>query len=231
MHVYLIRHAQSKNNALAAESIQRREVDPDLTALGYQQRDRLALHLAHDLDVNGAGFQITRLYTSAMYRCLVTSQSVSAALDLQPTVWPDLHEMGGMYLQQNGQVCGFGGMTRSAILKEFPNYHLPEAITEHGWYDAAMGHEPRTHSCYRAIKAATELLDWSDSDEVIALVAHGGFMDLLLKAIFGQLPSRPHSMRYYHDNTAITRVNYHTTGPTLHYMNRLDHLPAAMRSF
>ena len=231
MHVYLIRHAQSENNILSAETMHRRKVDPDLTALGYQQRERLARHLAHESDVNGGGFQITRLYASAMYRCLVTAQSLGEALDLQPAVWPDLHEKGGMFLRQNGKFRGFGGMTRSAIAGEFPDYHLPETVTENGWYDAAMGYEPETHSFFRAIKVAKELLEWSGSDEVIALVSHAGFLDALLKAIFAQLPATPYAMRYYHDNTAITRINYDGSQPILHYMNRLDHLPAAMRSF
>ncbi len=231
MHVYLIRHAQSENNVLTAETMGERKVDPDLTALGYQQRSRLAEYLAQEPDIGNDGFAISRLFTSAMYRSLLTSQPVSEGLGLQPTVWLDLHEKGGMFLRQNGHINGFSGMTRSSITREFPGYRLPEAVSESGWYDAALGMEPETHSFFRAIKVAKQLLEWSNSDEVIALVSHAGFLDILLKAIFGQLPSHPRSMRYYHENTAITRVNYDGGRPILHYMNRVDHLPAEMRSF
>ena len=231
MHVYLIRHAQSENNILTKENMHRREADPDLTALGYQQRDRLAQFLATATDTGDQGFAITRLYTSAMYRSLLTSKPVAEALDLAPRVWPDLHENNGMYLRQNGHDIGCGGMTRSAILSEFPDYSLPDSITESGWYDAEMGLEPEAHSLFRAIKVAKKLLDWSESDEVIALVSHAGFLDIVLKAIFEQLPSRPHTMRYYHNNTAITRIDYQGSRPMLHYMNRVDHLPTDLRAF
>ncbi len=231
MHVYLIRHAQSENNVLTRETMVRRKVDPGLTELGFQQRDALANFLANESDIGDDGFAITRFYSSAMYRSLLTAQPVSTAVNMQPTIWLDLHEKGGMFRRQNGHVRGYTGMSRSAILREFPRYDLPESVSETGWYDANMGLEPETHSFFRAIKVAKELLGWSNTDAVIALVSHGGFLDILLKAIFGQLPSRPYTMRYYHCNTAITRIDYDGSRPILHYLNRVDHLPASMRSY
>ena len=231
MHVYLIRHAQSENNALTADSLHRRKVDPALTELGYRQREALADFLANEAETANQRFAISCLYTSAMYRSLLTTQPVGAALNLRPEVWLDLHEKGGMFLQHNGRVDGFGGMSRSAIMSEFPDYQLPAAVSEAGWYDAALGYEPDTHSAFRAIKVAKALSERCRSDEVIALVSHAGFLDTLLNAIFGQLPSRPYAMRFYHNNTAITRVGYDGARPVLHYLNRVDHLPPAMRSF
>lgn len=231
MHVYLIRHAESENNVLTAETMHRRKVDPDLTELGYRQREALADYLANDTDIWNDRFDICSLYTSAMYRSLLTAQPVSAALDVQPVVWLDLHEKGGMFQRQNGQFSGHSGMTRDEILQEFPCYRLPESVSENGWYDTALGFEPETHSLFRAIKVAKELSEWSKTDKVIAVISHAGFLDVLLKAIFGQLPSQPRSMRYYHNNTAITRIDYDRSGPALHYLNRVDHLPADMRSY
>lgn len=231
MRLYLIRHAESENNVLTKETFHRRKVDPDLTALGYRQRDLLARHIEAGNDAIGQGFEIDHLYTSAMYRSLLTTQPVSDALGIAPVVWPDLHEKGGMFLQQNGEISGFNGLSRSAILDEFPGYRLSADVTDRGWYEPAMGREPETHSYYRAMKVARELRKRGDSDEVIALVSHAGFLDVLLKAVFEQLPSRPYTMRYYHDNTAITRINFDRGWTTLHYMNRADHLPAELRSF
>ncbi len=231
MHVYLIRHAQSENNILTPGTMQRRKVDPDLTELGYQQREALAEYLANESELGDDGFGISRLYTSAMYRSLLTAHPVSSSLDMQPTVWVDLHEKGGMFRRENGSVNGFSGMSRSAIRQEFPSYRLPGAISENGWYDESMGFEPETHSAFRAIKVAKELSEWRQTDAVVALISHAGFLDILLKAIFGQLPSRPYSMSYYHNNTAITRVEFDGERPILHYLNRVDHLPPAMRSW
>ena len=225
MHVYLIRHAQSENNALTEDATGRRKVDPDLTELGYQQRDLLAEFLS------SADYEIKHLYTSAMYRSLLTAQPLGDALDIKPKIWLDLHENGGMFQHRNGHTSGFHGMTRAAIKEAFPGFTMPDEISEKGWYDAEMGQEPETHSLFRAIKVAKALRKRSHSDDVIALVSHAGFLDVLLKAIFDQLPSRPHTMRYVHDNTAITRVNFDGARPTLHFMNRVEHLPAGLRSY
>lgn len=231
MHVYLIRHAQSENNILTEENYHQRKVDPALTELGYRQRDILADFLASGADVRNERFEITQLYASAMYRSLLTAQPLASALNLKPQVWVDLHEKGGMFLQRNGITSGFNGMTRSSIQTEFPDYTLPQTISESGWYDAELGMEPEAHSLFRAIKVAKSLRGRGHRDEVIALISHAGFLDILLKAIFDQLPSRAHTMRYLHANTAITRINYQGSRPTLHYMNRVDHLPPDMRSF
>ncbi len=227
MRLYLIRHAESENNALARESVHRRKVDPGLTPLGYQQRDLLARHIVGAV---GDSCPMTHLYTSAMLRSLLTAKPVSEALGLAPAVWLDLHELGGMYQSQNGEAIGFGGMTRAEISRDFPGYQLPEALTERGWYDASQGFEATERSVERAHAVAAKLREWQESERVIALVSHAGFLNLLLQAIHGDEPFRA-GWRYYHNNTAITRIDYADGLPILHYMNRVDHLRADLRSF
>ncbi len=226
MRLYLIRHAQSQNNILGPDTIGRRQVDPDLTPLGYQQRDKLARHLERA----ETDFAVDELYTSAMYRSLLTTLPLSAALGLQPSVWTALHELGGMYHAENGVAHGRGGMARSAILDQFPGYALPEAISEAGWYDVVMGYEPIDKSVERALAVAATLREWSKTRSALAMVSHAGFLNLLLSAIFGDLPMRP-GWRFYHNNTAVTRVDYVDGEPRLHFMNRVEHLPADFRSF
>ncbi len=231
MRVYLIRHAQSENNVLNDETIHLRKVDPDLTPLGYEQRDFLAEFLATASENREPSFDITHLYCSAMYRTMLTAQPIAEKLGLKPEIWVDIHEKGGMFNREGGVVNGFNGMSRETIQHRFPDYTIPPSVTSEGWYNADMGIEPETHSFYRAIKVAMALRDRSaDSREVLALVSHAGFLDILLKAIFDQLPSRPHTMRYYHYNTSITRIDYHGRRPVLHYMNRVDHLSPDKRS-
>ncbi len=231
MRLFLIRHAQSENNILTMDTLHRRKVDPDLTPLGYQQRERLSRFLAGQRAASDSGFQITHLYTSAMYRSLLTAQPLGAALGLCPQVWPDLHEMGGMYQRRNGTIIGFAGMTRSAILREFQNYVLPESVTEQGWYDAALGLESESHMTYRAMSVAEALKQRGGGDDVLALVSHADFLDCLLKTIFADPYGTKGGGRYYHNNTAITRIDYAGEKPTLAYANRVDHLPAAMQTF
>ncbi len=224
MQLYLIRHAQSENNILTAEMLHKRLVDPALTDLGLRQRDKLADFLASEAD-----FGIDQLYTSAMYRSLLTAQPLGEALGLQPQVWLPLHELGGMYLARNGSSIGFGGMTRTQITSDFPGYQLPESVTEAGWYAAETGFEPLASSIERALAVARTLREWRRKERRIALVSHAGFLNLLLGAIIEDSPMQS-GWRYYHNNTAITRIDYLAGGPVLHYMNRVDHLPADMRS-
>ena len=236
MQVLLIRHAQSENNVWNEAGIRRRKVDPDLSELGYQQRECLGAYLeskegsddAIKLLRTGA---IQRIYTSAMLRSLLTAQAVSQALGIQPQVWLDLHEKGGMFQKRDGQVDGHKGMTRGQIMRAFPDFQLPAELTEGGWYDPSLGMEPEPHSYYRAIKVARALRECAGGDEVIALISHAGFLDVLLKVMFEQIPDRPGSVRYYHYNTGITRILYEGTRPALVYQNRVEHLPAALRTY
>lgn len=235
MKLYIIRHAQSTNNALADQ--RDRVSDPDLTELGYQQRDVVAQFLASGTDPeyrigsteeetvvgNPHGFQITHLYCSAMHRALLTAQPIGQALGLTPEVWIDIHEFGGIFLDHHdgrGKV-GYPGLTRSEILAEFPNYRLPDEVSEEGWWH--KGFEERAVSGGRAIVVANQLRERAVRDECIAMVSHGGFIDSLLKALLNQLPS-PY-FYYHHYNTAITRIDFSADG-TLHirHINRFDHL-------
>lgn len=237
MELIIIRHAQSTNNALADE--RRRVSDPPLTELGERQADILARHLAtgRELEPSASvantykqrGYGVTRLYCSPMWRALQTAYYIGQALELTPEVWIDLHEKGGIFLDHedgHGPV-GYPGKTRAKIQAAFPSYVLPEGITEHGWWNREFEDWPACHE--RAIKVAEELRMLPASDERIALVSHGGFMDALLKALFKQLPDR--HLFYYHYNTAISRIDFHSDGNLgVRYLNRLSHLPLELIS-
>ena len=76
-----------------------------------------------------------------MHRALQTAAPLARALGLKPEVWLDIHEQGGMYLDKDWNKIGFPGMTRHEILGEFPDYVLPQTITDAGWYDATRGYD------------------------------------------------------------------------------------------
>ncbi len=237
MELYLIRHGQSFNNAL--DDLRDRVSDPPLTELGKRQADEVARHVATGLSPEAAksnsvegttfsqrqGFGITKLYCSAMRRALQTAQPIGEAVGIRPEVWIDIHEKGGIYLEDEaGMRSGHPGLTRAEVLAEFAHYHLPEEITESGWWTS--GYEDWPGCQGRAIRVAHELRNRAanSNNERIALVSHGGFIDALLKGLCDQLPS-PH-IWYHHFNTAITRVDFReNSGLSLRYINRVDHLP------
>ncbi len=237
MQLYLIRHAQSTNNALADERY--RVSDPPLTQLGERQSEILARHLTDGRELEPStstgnnhhqpGYGITRLYCSPMWRALQTAYFIGQALGLATEVWIDLHEKGGIYLDhEDGRgPVGYPGRTRREMRAAFPDYVLPEGITEHGWWNRAYEDWPACHE--RAIQVAGELHRWPPSDERIVLVSHGGFMDALLKALFKQSPDR--HLFYYHYNTAVSRVDLQSDGNLgVQYLNRVSHLPLELIS-
>jgi len=245
MELYLIRHGQSQNNALADQT--NRVHDPALTDRGRQQADLLAAYLSdgcnrdpwvdhtsgYTIHDQTATFGLTRLYVSPMQRALQTAAPIAAALELRPEVWVDLHEHGGMYLEQDGVITGFPGLTRAEIAADFPTYTLPETVRETGWYDPKKGQENLAGAYSRALSVATELrkqaADPERRGQRIALVTHGTFLDGLLKAFFNQLPSR--HQYYLHYNTGFTRIDF-LDGERLllRFVNRGTHLPRELIS-
>ena len=105
MNLFLIRHAESKNNI--RKSYQERISDPELTENGHLQSTYLAeflqkgLHLSHkEFEENERPFD--QIFYSAMQRSLETVGQVSVAVGLKPEVWLDIHEVGRIY-----ERCGF----------------------------------------------------------------------------------------------------------------------------
>ncbi len=172
---------------------------------------------------------ITRIISSAMCRALQTSQYLSSSLGLPVEVWVEIHEWGGIYLDYSeaGRVVGYPGKTRSDILREFPDYILPDGITEQGWWNGTR--EEKSGCQGRAIEVATRLWSLAESDQRIAMISHGDFIDSLLKALFNQLPGD--GLYYRHSNTGITRLDLAGDGHlTYRYMNRIEHLPPELIS-
>ena len=227
MELYIIRHGQSANNALGTAV--GRSHDPGLTEIGQQQAATVANHLANGSCPDCAwerreGYEIDQLYCSAMTRALQTARPIGEALGLQPEVWLETHESGGIYLDGDaGTRQGYPGLTRPEIEAQFPGYVLPQGVTDQGWWNRDW--ESLSECMGRAVAVAETLIQRSQySEERIALVTHGMFTNLLIKALFSQLPAP--NIYYAHYNTAITRIDFYDNGTLgLRYLNRVNHLP------
>lgn len=239
MEVYLVRHGQSVNNALMENQLLR-VADPELTEIGKQQAQHTAHHLANALNLehwvieqNGTRqghypYGITHLYCSAMHRALQTAAPIAKALGLKTEIWLELHEIGGIYLEKEGVVTGYGGRTRQQIITEFPDYVLPDTITDQGWWNPSHGREDMSLCQARAVRVAAMLkqraLVAGSKRDRLALIVHGTFMDALMKAFLNTLPGG--SYYHWHYNCAITRLDFDDTGRFLiRYLNRVEHLP------
>jgi len=232
MELYLIRHGQSYNNALA--NPQDRVCDPPLTETGRRQADLAAEHLKPKatppetdgplVQQNRHGYDFTRLYCSPMMRALETAQPIGRTARLTPHIWIELHEQGGIFLDHNdgrGPI-GYPGITREEVIERFPGYEIPDHITSEGWWNRPIETEPEWVA--RAAVVAEHLWDrFGGTDERVALVSHGGLITHLLRKLF----EATSTIAFGHQNTSITRVDLiKDSRVALRYLNRIDHLPA-----
>lgn len=236
MRLYFIRHGQSANNLLWEETggSKGRSEDPELTSIGHQQARSLAEFikridsLAHQ---NGRArgikrdyFGITHLYTSLMVRSVATAAYLSEALDLPFTAWPEIHETGGIYLDDEitGDQVGQPGKPRSFFTANYPRLALPDSITEAGWWNRPFeGESERPLRAQRVIQTLLER--HCDDDHRVAIVSHGGFYMELVRVLFGI--DNP-QVWFTMNNTGVSRFDFkHDAEVRLVYHNRTDHLP------
>jgi 2,3-bisphosphoglycerate-dependent phosphoglycerate mutase len=234
MQLYFIRHAQSENNALWEQtgSSQGRSSDPKLTAAGHQQANLLAQFLSHEPaghsanrwdPQNRSGFGLSHLYTSLMVRAVATAVPLARALKLSLQAWPDAHEIGGIYLDdEQGIPVGMAGKDRSYFMQNYPDLQLGEQFSETGWWNRP--YEPDEDAWPRARRLMEQLLErHGDSQDQVGLVSHGGFYNALLSVMFGFGPSA--ELWLLMNNAAITRLDIQNGRIELVYHNRVDYLP------
>ena len=208
MELYLIRHAQSLNNARPEEQ---RVEDAPLTEKGRRQAAYLADWIV--------SLKLTRLWTSPFLRALQTTQFLHDSTGLRPKVETDLHEVCGCVAGVTPQVMeGRPGMTRSEIEAQFPQYDVGKDINESGWWKSKPC-ESKAIACRRAQAIlATTRREFARTDERVAYVMHGDFKILLLKCIDDRTLENPW-------NTSVTRCVLTSDDTGLREFNSVQHLP------
>lgn len=214
MDLFLIRHAQSANNASPASQ---RVADPPLTELGRAQSVYLAGHLA--------ALEIDHLLTSPFRRTLQTAEYLRHATGRTPTVDVDLHEAGGCVTGiELPDLVGCPGMTRSEILHAYPQYDVDPAIGDQGWW-RSRPYESDDQALARAARLlARTRARWGATDQRVAFVTHGGFTMQLLRLV----DQRRVLLTY---NAAVTHLQVSVDDVRLMQFNRVDFLPAAFWSW
>ena len=236
MQLYFIRHGQSENNLLWAQSgsSERRSADPGLTAVGRQQAHGVAQFLrradspaaanSDEDSQNRAGFGITHLYTSLMVRAVATGTIIAQALGLPLVAWEDLHEWGGIYRtdEETGERIGLPGHNRAYFETHYPELVLPDLLGDEGWWNRPF--ETREERPARARRFLHDLLDrHGGADDRVAVVSHGGFHRELLWAVLGVPEGNGCWLAL--NNGALTRVDFNGEETALSYLNRAGFLP------
>ena len=235
MRLYFIRHAQSENNHLWDQtgSNKGRSEDPQLTEIGRQQAKILAEFLrqagpgsapeARDAH-NREGFGLTHLYTSPMVRAVETGLMVARALGLPLTVWRDLHEGGGIYLddEETGLPVGLPGKPRRFFEETYPDLVLTDELKPEGWWNRPF--EERPERAVRAQRVLTELLQrHGGTHDRVAFFSHGGFYNWFVNIVLKR--PGPEGIWFVFNNVAITRIDFNEEWIDFVYQNRVNLLP------
>lgn len=218
-NLLLIRHGQSTNNAGEPE---RRVPDTPLTNLGWDQAGQLGPLLAETE-------RIDHLLTSPFLRTLQTTQPIAEACGLQPTIRTGLHETGGCYAGYHpDEQVGMPGMTATEIARDFPGYAIPDDIDEAGWWKSQV---PETGE-QAAVRAARQFdvlrSEFADSGQVVATVAHGDFIMLVLTAALDHWPGHGEAPIA---NTSVTRLLVTDSAVELVVDRSTDHLQPVQISY
>ncbi len=214
MELYLIRHAQSFNNAVSEEQ---RVEDPSLTETGHKQAQMLADWIAQ------AG--LTRLISSPFRRSLETAEYIRHKTNLSPEIWIDLHEQGGCCSGHAAiSYTGRPGLSATELKQEFPQYALPPGIDGDGWWKSKP-YETVTQAERRAERLIEQFHEsFGGTQERVAFVMHGTFKRLLVGKVFGvSVLERNWLSDIY--NTAVSKVVVSNNQPRLVLYNAVGHLP------
>lgn len=196
MHLYLIRHAESENNARAEHE---RVEDPSITSRGVRQAEQLAEWLA--------SFEFDLLLTSPFRRALETAKPIAAKSRRAVHVWCDLYERGGCYRGWNEEnIEGAAGLGREAILEVLPGAVLEESIASAGWW----GELPRESDEQTVVRAAAVRRkleqQFGGRPHRVAAVIHAEFQRLLMSELLGDSVDLSHLGPIC--NAGVTHLTY-----------------------
>lgn len=226
MQFYFIRHGQSSNNLLYQEnnSDHGRSDDPELTEVGRTQAFLVAEHLRTKLlnpMINPDVHEVT-IYSSLMTRAVETSMIISKELKSSVIAHPDLHEGGGIYLDDPVKKIPIGqaGKDRHFFELNYPSLSLPDTVNAEGWWNRE--YESIDEQKIRAQRVIKQIWALARSEEkCILFVSHMRFYNVLMSKLFGYSLDEKW-MRL--NNAGITRIDFMDDRCELIFANRTSYL-------
>ena len=176
MLFYLIRHAQSENNAKPEHE---RVHDPGITEIGQAQAAKVANRICAEIP-----FDV--LITSAFRRALLTSDAIAKATTKTPQIVVDVHESGGCYSGwEEGKEVGMPGMNHDEIATEFSPIDIPNELGSEGWWQSR-----RKESDDQLVQRAKRMTEYfatriEQEQKTLACVSHADFIAQFLRTALG----------------------------------------------
>ena len=218
MQLYLIRHAESENNAKPERL---RVEDPPISSLGRQQAKCLGQWVRT--------LTVDTLITSPFLRTLETTREIVNGATHHVHVWHDLFEQGGCYRGHGPDAREGGpGLGRSAIEQQLAKSSvtctLDESIGEAGWW-IGKARETDDEAARRAAQVTRRFAStFGTSGKTVIAIIHADLKRLLLAEMLRPRIDPIHFGPLL--NTGISKLRYRQDGWALEWLNSVSHLPA-----
>jgi 2,3-bisphosphoglycerate-dependent phosphoglycerate mutase len=246
MQLFFIRHGQSTNNVIFNQTgtYDDRSEDPELSPAGVRQTEYLAewfgsaKNSSNEIPLTDRGaagsdaveaspenpWGITAIFSSPMLRAASTAYPVSIKIGVPLQVWTDLHEAGGIYLDDpvTGEPVGLPGNSRSYLAQRFPGAILPEDLPETGWWNHPQETGEELQARGQRVVRQLKSCNFGLHDRIM-FFSHGDFYNQFLWALFGY--DRKECYWFNLNNTGITRIDIVDGQADIVYTNKLNHLP------
>jgi len=215
MQLYLIRHAESENNARPGHL---RVEDPSITTIGKMQ----AGHLAEWTKTLSADF----LITSPFLRTIQTTQAVAGMNPMPVSVWHNVFERGGCYRGFGDDAREGGpGLGVTKIRELLPKATIDESIRDSGWWGRRRESDEDAVTRSKTVIQRLVSTFGSSGKHVVAII-HADFKrQLLLDMLEGIADARSFGPLR---NTGITKVDFDGRRWRLDWLNSVSHLPAKL---
>ena len=217
MQLYLIRHAESQNNA---RPVYERVEDPTITPVGQRQAEYLAAWMKT--------LQFDHLITSPFKRTLQTTRYVFDVTQHTVHVWHDIYERGGCFKGFGPDATEGGpGLGRSSVIDYFPTGRCiaDESISEEGWW---LGRQRETEEelPIRARSVADRIEQtYGGSEDIVVMITHAQFERELLKQL---VPTANVLELGFIKNCSVSKLNNDGDQWQLDWFNSITHMPAKL---
>jgi 2,3-bisphosphoglycerate-dependent phosphoglycerate mutase len=236
MRLFFIRHGQSQNNALWAHNGTEidRVSDPEITDIGHRQLQATARFLdfclTSDISMGsdpscGTETGNVILFCSLMTRAIQSASIIAERLNLPVYAHLDIHESGGMYLDdlENGVRIGQRGLSKTEIDVKYPHVLLPAGMNPEGWWNRPF--EEREMRRDRVSKVLSWLKGtYGSTTDTIILVSHAGFYNYFMREVLG-MNHDAYNVWFEFFNGAATLFNFDEENINVFYSNRFDFMP------
>ncbi len=200
MYLLLIRHGETDWNS---EGRMQGRIDLPLNVRGIEQAERLAARLVEEE-------QIDVLYTSPLIRARATAEIIAERFALNPI--PDIRLV-------ERSVGKLEGLTLRDFELSYPDLYQ---LWRNGKDSINLPDEETREECVERIQSFLAMLRRRHGGARVALVTHGGTLNLMLGASIGLDLTKRFPFRF--DNASLSKLDMKSVRPRIDLLNDTCHL-------